>query len=205
MKSIILSALMVSTTIILSGCATKEAAPENMIHESSKPSAFAEQNLGNTVIYQGWVADPKIVPQTTLQNAAIEFKLAAQHFKSLGIKYFTLSPKHNVPFMITHFKDMAAYCYPANAGYSYNEINAAKTQLESGKCSIGANKDGPNGAQIWFIGKEDKEGLPVWSVEQVLNDEVIDQYIQTVMDTAKIPVQNRLVSVTHLKGSIIPR
>ena len=209
MKSMLLPVLMMSAAMMVTGCADKEkkvAKPEKSV-SNKKPLAFAEQRFGNTVIYRGEVANPAQVPQTALQNAAVEFRLAAQHFKSLGIEYFMISPRHKVPFMITNFDDLAAYCYPANTGYAFDDIDAGKTDLQRGKCAIeDKTSETAGGAHIWFIGKDERGASPVWSVEQVLNDRGIDRYIDAVMAAADIPVQNRIVSVTHLKeGNIIPR
>lgn len=118
-----------------------------------------------------------------VQDLAYEFQLAAEFFKSNGIKYFKLGRDMNVPFILTNFDDVVAYCYPDNAGYRAGDFEVKSTSLETGKCKTSMKfTQGSVGAQALFIAvPEEKMNLaqPVWSVDQVLNDPSIRKYIET--------------------------
>jgi len=120
-----------------------------------------------------------------LENTAILLYEAASIYKKSAIEYFhiaNMKKKQLLP-IITNFKDLERYCFPEVEGLS---------SLEE-KCKLSAGNDV---VKLWFMGVEKRKITSYyWSVEQVLNDPLINKY----RDSALKDFENKTISFEQVK------
>jgi hypothetical protein len=158
------------------------------------PLPIAKKEKANVVSLEGRIAYDNT---TALQAAALELREAAKLLKAQGYEYFTLSSRYANP-MTTKFSDFVAYCFPDNAGPDSKDYGKKSTGLENGKCKIPeiTFKEGSSkGYRVVAYGfKEPKLDTATWSVEQVLTDPVIDEYIKAGYADAQILPKNEVIT-----------
>lgn len=151
-------------TFTIGGCAGKY---ENKVEKYTKPKYL---ELFGTVN-----SDAKKLSK--IQNLAIFLKYAATYYKTKNIKYFKFN---QAPHIITDMESLVSYCFPSNNGYHVSDFRQRDTSLEDGKCALTEY----NHAFI-LLGMREVEkrelSTSVWSVEEVLTDKVIDEYINAAI------------------------
>lgn len=190
MKTVLKTILVSMVALLFIGCAGAEVKPPS----ERTPLPIAKKEKANVVVLEGRIAFENT---TALQAAALELREAAKIMKEKGYKYFTLSSRYANP-MTTKFSDFVAYCFPDNAGPNSKDYGKKSTGLENGKCQIPeiTFKEGSSkGYRVVAYGfDKPKLDTASWSVEQVLTDPVIDQYIKAGYADAQILPKNEVVS-----------
>ncbi len=161
---------------MLSGCAG--GSPEPI---KAMPSVKDSQN-GNEWIRISANIGTGDTQNAELENTAILLYEAASKYKQNGLDYFFIAnqKKKQLLSIITNFKDLERYCFPKVEGL---------TTLED-KCTLSAGNDV---VKLWFMGVEKQKLSPdsyYWSVEQVLNDPLINKY----RDSALKDFDNKTIS-----------
>lgn len=180
---------------LLIGCSSIEIKPP----ETRTPLEINTREAANTVVLEGRISYENT---TAMQSAALELREVAKIMKEKGYKYFTLSSRYANP-LTTNFSDFVAYCFPDNAGSAYKDYGQKSTSLENGKCKfpeITFKEGSSKGYRVVAYGfVEPKLDTASWSVNQVLNDAVIDEYIQAGYKDAEIHPKNQRVSFKENK------
>jgi hypothetical protein len=175
MKKNILFALLGALTLTITGCGAKPK-------PQTKPLEFIKSTYSNNDNIYTVYGYATLHKNTVLQNAAIIIRAGAEDMKSKGYKYMKVTAGRKYPFIITKFEDLASYCFPENNGYSWDDMDERSTSLESGKCSLrGYVKDDDKkvvSAALEIFGFNTPQSTPVWSVDQIINDPIIDNYIK---------------------------
>lgn len=172
MKKIILITLVFGA-ILFSGCASKQAKfLETSNHHTRMATSINIDPVGRSIVVgtQDYDMD-KVSP---VQNLAIAFKKIA---KEIDSDEFILEPGHEVPIMITNFKDLVSYCYPENKGVDADAYTEGSTSLED-KCNFGTWATNKNLVMVSVKTAKKSLAVGTWNKQQVLNDPFIDQLIK---------------------------
>jgi hypothetical protein len=183
--------ILTITAIIVAfvGCGGATAKPPS----ERTPLTIQERQVSNIFVLEGRIAYENTTP---IQAAALLLREAAKKMKAQGYEYFVLNGPHVNP-MTTTFSALVAYDYPDNAGPHFKDYGTKSTGLETDKKvrEVNYKEGGAKGFRI--IAGARKEPLletPTWSVEQVLNDPLIEKYIQAGFEDAEILPKNQVVS-----------
>jgi len=113
---------------------------------------------------------------TDLENTAIALHEAALHFKAKDEKYFKiLNTKSNkLHSIITNFESLVNYCYPSTQQSSSLEEKCNLTYFDT------------DIIRFSFVGYEKPVmNKFVWSVDQVLNDSLLNRYRDSALASFK--------------------
>lgn len=188
MKSLIISLLISTIALTFSGCGGAQVTPmklssEHVNHSTQKNKSF--------VFVMGSYSRGNMNVVSPAGNLAFMFYKAAKEFKKMGVKYFTLVPDRKVPMVITNFKYLINYCYPNNTTYNAEGWNNGSSSLED-KCNfqeplyVDKKLNDPNNRV--FVGMTESKMnpfVPTWSVEQVLHDPMIKEFIKNAKSKIK--------------------
>lgn len=176
-KFIILCISVIS--IMFSGCAGGSPEPIKIAPSVKDSQAKSEWIRVSANIGTGNLQNAE------LENTAILLYEAASIYKKSAIEYFYIAnkKKKQITPMIVNFKDLERYCFPEVEGL---------TSLEE-KCKLSAGNDV---VKLWFMGVEKRKITSYyWSVEQVLNDPLINKY----RDSALKDFENKTISFEQVK------
>ena len=180
MKKIIILSISV-LTIMFSGCAG--GSPEPI---KAMPSVKDSENGAEWIRVSANIGTGNL-QNAELENTAILLYEAASQYKQKNIQYFHIANKKKKQLlpMITNFKDLERYCFPKVEGL---------TSLED-KCKLSAGNDI---VKLWFISVQKRKNTSpafYWSVDQVLNDPLINKY----RDSALKDFDNKTISFEQVK------
>ena len=174
--------------LIIAGCGGVEAKPPS---ERTPLSIEKHEVSGGLITLEGRIAYENTTP---IQAAALQLREAAKILKKEGYSHFTINSKYASP-LTTKFADMIAYCYPDSSGPHFKDYEHKSTGLETDKCRlreiVWKNGDSKGFRLIVWGQKIQKLDTATWSVEQVLNDPLIEEYIH---EDAQIFPQNQIIT-----------
>jgi hypothetical protein len=189
MKKILKFLFIPLIALVVAGCGGVEAKPP----AERTPLTIEERSVGNLIVMEGRIAYDNT---TAIQAAALLLRETAKKMKEKGNEYFVMNNKFVNP-MTTTFSELVAYNYPDNAGPYFKDYAQKSTGLETDKklreliYKEGSSKGFRIQANGW---KKPLLETPTWNVEQVLNDPLIDEYIQAGYEDAEILPKNRIIT-----------
>ncbi len=157
MKKIIFIAMAIGI-VLFSGCSSKQP---KLLLSKDKRTVLGTQDYDSSNV-------------STVQNLAIALKKVVKESNS---ENFTLLPGHEVPVMITNFKDLVSYCYPENEGVDADAYTEGSTSLEN-KCHFGTWSTNNNIVVLGIKSSEKSLAVGTWSREQVLKDKFLNELIK---------------------------
>ena len=165
MKKIVLITMALGM-VLFSGCASKQP---KLLLSTDKRTVLGTQDYDSSNV-------------SSVQNLAIALKKVVKESK---LENFTLLPGHEVPVMITNFKDLVSYCYPENEGVDADAFTDGSTSLEN-KCQFGTWSTNNNIVVVGIKSSEKTLGIGTWSREQVLKDKFMNELIKNAKKDSEL-------------------
>jgi len=182
MKKTIKSFFVGITAISILGCSNQ---PEPI--QTIKTKKTYSQGTGKYYISMPLVWD--ISTGTEIANTATVLREGALLLKEEGFTHFSLRLPNNkenvIHDTITNMRDLADYCYPSHKSVSSLEDKCHFTSYRYGAISL------------YFTGRtEPKKDRFLWSVDQVLNDPIVNKYREEALSS----YENKKITFEEVKS-----